>query len=99
MATSRVQARFMHRDQIRKAAREITAMGEPGKRWWRQAACQEIDVNGFFGIVSPQVRAMCKDCPVRVDCMTDAVGFTGTDDGFRAGTSPLDRDAIREALR
>lgn len=43
--------------------------------WWEDAACRGQDTDRFFGSgeMSRRVRATCGACPVRPECLADAL--------------------------
>jgi hypothetical protein len=53
------------------------------------------------GVGSPEVRALCAECPVRAECYEFALTIPQDEDrcGIFAGTSARDRKKIREARR
>lgn len=88
------------RTQIQQAAPTL----EGNEHWDTQAACKDMDTNDFYvpsdddrawGRAShiariPELRAICRACPVRDLCIDDAIR---TDDrhGFRGGLTPPER--------
>ncbi len=68
------------------------------ERWQRQAECRGIDTNLFFPPpseeVSPEVKAMCRSCPVREPCLDYALR-DWTLVGIWAGTSNKERQRLR----
>ena len=69
--------------------------------WHRQAACRGKGTDTFFpspGDSLTAARAVCAACPVRTECLADAVADAGLQ-GFWGGTSERDRRHIRRELR
>lgn len=68
--------------------------------WRDQAACKQVDVDLFF----PESRAdkasiakVCGSCPVRNECLEEALGVARLDDfGWWGGMSPFARRQLRE---
>lgn len=62
-------------------------------RWWLSAACRGavgVDFDSDSG--SPEAMAVCRACPVRVDCLADEVEYPiDWVLGFRAGLPATDR--------
>ena len=74
---------------------------------WRQsAACRHSDPNLFFpiGDTGPAVehaeaaKAVCRQCPVRVDCLEYAL-TSNQDTGVWGGTTEEDRRKLRRQRR
>ncbi|MFJ4526534.1 WhiB family transcriptional regulator [Streptomyces sp. NPDC088810] len=79
--------------------------GEPAESDWRdQAACVGEDPEIFFpladltapGAEASLARAICRRCPVIIDCRTWALAH-GEDDGIWGATTAAQRRAIRRA--
>ena len=67
------------------------------RSWLDRAACQGLDTNLFFterGESTAQVKAVCKACPVRVDCLNYALD-TGQHFGVWGGVSERGRRRMR----
>lgn len=62
--------------------------------WQRHAACATVDPDLFFtvGRPKPAAREACNGCRVVVACFFDAMRNPG--DGFRAGMTARDREAL-----
>jgi hypothetical protein len=69
--------------------------------WWRDALCQEIGLETFFGSEDNQLtgyiheaKKICATCPVRLECgraaFTEEAGLVNLY-GVRAGMSPAQR--------
>jgi WhiB family transcriptional regulator, redox-sensing transcriptional regulator len=57
--------------------------------WWAEAACIGMDVNIFHPVYSGSARAakaVCADCPVRMDCLKWALDHS-IQDGIWGGLS------------
>lgn len=70
--------------------------------WLEQAACKGTPITLWCwgpGVDRPPARAveLCAACPVRRECLQDALSTRHSDDehGYRAGTTPADRRRIR----
>lgn len=68
--------------------------------WDTKAACRGMDDELFFpegrGHVAIEAFATCRRCPVRDQCLEEAIARTGADDiGIWGGTSEIDRRDIR----
>lgn len=72
---------------------------EADSSWFDRAACQGLDTNLFFterGEPTTQVKAVCKACPVRVDCLNYALD-TGQHFGVWGGVGEGGRRQMRRA--
>ena len=69
-------------------------------RWREAAACLGADLDWFFsqaGQHGDAARALCRRCPVRSECLEEALSLpSGRDFGIRGGMSKKARDAIRK---
>lgn len=70
--------------------------------WHYDAACLNADPAMFFpemGESSEPAKALCRRCPVRDECLTDALAFEAEDAtatvGVRGGLSPNERHRLR----
>ena len=74
-------------------------MSEPSS-WSREAACRDMDPNLFFvgqgGIIGQEVRAACRQCVVRRQCLSWALNHEQF--GYWAGTSDRMRRRMRQEL-
>lgn len=64
--------------------------------WREEALCAQTDPEAFFPEKGGSVRAakaMCARCPVRVECLDDAIASDEVNDGVRGGLSPRQRRA------
>jgi WhiB family transcriptional regulator, redox-sensing transcriptional regulator len=67
--------------------------------WWDHAACQGRDVEFFFAPGhNPGVKQVCASCPVRRECLADALESEKADYiavgrlyGVRGGLLPVER--------
>ncbi|MGH8896870.1 MAG: WhiB family transcriptional regulator [Egibacteraceae bacterium] len=74
--------------------------------WRDRAACLDEDPALFFpiGVTGPaldqteQAKAVCRDCPVRAQCLDWALA-TGQDAGVWGGTSEDERRQLRRTRR
>lgn len=68
-------------------------------RWWHFAACAGTDVNAFYiegGQVPSAVRRTCAGCPVRLQCLEDALALPEVHDfGYWGGRSEHQRRLLR----
>lgn len=72
--------------------------------WRADARCKGVSLDVFF----PQThngragydaaRVYCTSCPVRIDCLDDALQF-GDHEGFRGGMTPRQRGKVRSRRR
>lgn len=71
--------------------------------WHERAKCKDADPNLFFtkaGQHADEAKALCDGCPVREQCLEEALGMSATCDyGIRGGLSQKERHAIRKARR
>lgn len=76
-----------------------------GFRWHDEALCAEVDPELFFpgkggSVAAPKV--ICRRCPVRAECLADALRNWGWDaratgqHGVWGGTSPEERQELRD---
>lgn len=69
------------------------------------AACRDVDPEWFFPMGRPgspgferlagPARSVCRGCPVRVECLSLALG-AGLDEGIFGGLDPAQRRALRQ---
>ena len=67
--------------------------------WRLRAACREIGGDIFYpepGDSIARIKAICASCPVRVECLQDALDTTDVEFGIRGG---LSAHARRKLLR
>lgn len=70
--------------------------------WHRHAACVGVAVEVFFpvrGQAPTEARTICATCPVREQCLAEALDDPGLDFGIRGGMSPRQRKRMRAARR
>ncbi len=68
-------------------------------RWRDDATCREVDAEAFFpepGASPYAAKRVCAVCPVRVECLTDALNRRDIAYGVLGGLTPRER---RELLR
>lgn len=104
-----------HQDELANGAHaalppleDLARFGRRMPEGWRErAACADVatDVMAWFPKkdvrkhVAPEVRALCRDCPVRAECIAETFHFDAEDNaGYRAGTVGADREALRASL-
>lgn len=70
-------------------------------QWREDAACKGLPIDIFFSKYQPSVfvKRLCKSCPVREDCLADALASEGQEKvgwitGFRGGKSAGQRQAL-----
>jgi len=67
--------------------------------WREEAACTQTDPEVFFplpGASAAPAQRICAECPVRTECLTDALHRRDVAFGVRGGLTPTQR---RELLR
>lgn len=66
-------------------------------RWQDRAACRgRDDVDWLADVLTPAAAAVCMDCPVRVDCLADALDRESKcDGGIWGGTGVRLRHRVR----
>jgi hypothetical protein len=77
---------------------------EPAGQWIKQAACRTpgVDPDEMFpdnsetGIA--HAKAICRPCPVQVDCVLDAIRTGDNEHGIRGGLKPSERRARADEL-
>ena len=71
--------------------------------WWQDAACRGLGLFLFFGAETDetvaerrrremQAKAVCQKCPVKVECLADALKFG--DEGVRGGLTRYERAQV-----
>ena len=72
-----------------------------GSHWAEQAACAGANTNDWFperGEWGGKVLKVCAGCPVRIDCLDDALaeeaGRAGGRHGIRGGLTPNQRSQL-----
>jgi WhiB family transcriptional regulator, redox-sensing transcriptional regulator len=66
--------------------------------WHSDAACAAVHTSTFFpekGGSTKPARAMCAGCPVREECLDEALADESLDHGIRAGLSASERQLLR----
>ena len=77
--------------------RVAVVLGKHGLRWWEHARCRGVDPDLFFprrGDDTTQAIAVCKACPVQVECLEYAID-NGERHGIWGGTTGNDRRKMR----
>jgi WhiB family redox-sensing transcriptional regulator len=73
-------------------------MRQPTDKHWREASlCAQTDAAVFFpevGANATTARLICTACPVRTDCLIDALNNRDIAFGVRAGLTPTQRRAL-----
>ena len=70
---------------------DVTAMSDS---WREVAACAETDPDAFFpakGESSRPAKQLCGGCPVKWECLEDALNTDDVRHGVRGGLGPRDR--------
>lgn len=71
------------------------------QKWMAKAKCYGFDVNEFFpktGVNIHHIKEFCSGCPVAGNCLDYALRYH-IDHGVWGGTSPTEREDIRERRR
>jgi WhiB family redox-sensing transcriptional regulator len=76
-----------------------------GADWRASAACRDTDPELFFPVGTPgrvltqvdQAKQICRDCPVRVDCLSWALRHSLAF-GIWGGTTEEERQSVRRML-
>jgi WhiB family redox-sensing transcriptional regulator len=83
--------------QLRHPANGAAALGaeEPSARWRDRARCRGLDLSLFFpeneeGADAESAKEVCAACPVREECLQDAMAAKEAY-GVWGGTTPRDR--------
>jgi WhiB family redox-sensing transcriptional regulator len=73
-----------------------TPVPDPRGAWLRRAACRGTKVQMFFpsGSVRADAVSTCRGCPVRHECLRDAIALPDRV-GIRAGTTERERRALK----
>lgn len=103
--TDRLPDGYYHRNSVFQE--NLWNATVPERDWIEQAACRGAKVDLFFqdgkkgDSARPEAVAMCAGCPVRSECLNDALKLSGSLDlwGYRGGTTPSGRRAIRQERR
>ena len=71
--------------------------------WHEQAACRGMGAAMFFPGLGgnrqvAEARAVCESCPVRAECLDEALADPNLDHGIRAGMTERARTAHRRAV-
>jgi WhiB family transcriptional regulator, redox-sensing transcriptional regulator len=73
-------------------------MHQPTDQHWREASlCAQTDAAVFFpevGANATTARRICAVCPVRTDCLADALTTGDVGFGVRGGLTPTQRRAL-----
>jgi WhiB family redox-sensing transcriptional regulator len=71
--------------------------------WRASASCAGLDVDIFFPLkgaqVHPMVRKMCRECPVKAECLNFVLTYPDALQGYWAGTNERRRRALRKKLK
>lgn len=68
-------------------------------RWREAAQCTQTDPEIFYpeiGEIPHAAKRICAQCPVRTECLTDALA-RGEQHGVRGGLTPNERRNLRRA--
>ena len=83
-------------DQVHRAFVEQIERARPD--WHVFAACEGSDLALFFPVVGENPRAalaICAECPVRVECLDEALDDPELDHGVRGGMTARARTRLR----
>jgi hypothetical protein len=86
--------------QFKGTCMPVAGLGD----WSLRALCREVDPELFFpprGVSCPEAVRVCRGCPVRVECLTEALA-ADEQNGIRAGLSERERRRLvrrRDARR
>lgn len=70
------EAQRRKRDRDRAAGKQADRSPWPGEEWRADAACAGADTSLWYSyelVLVAAAQAVCAGCPVRSDCLTDAV--------------------------
>jgi WhiB family redox-sensing transcriptional regulator len=93
-----------HTSQAERAGQPVAVIEDGGRQaWLDQAACRDLDPEGFFPESGEQTKAaeakaICSGCQVRDQCRDLAVNAAGgidADHGIFGGTLPAERSRLR----
>lgn len=78
----------------------IDRLEHPDPDWHQQASCRGLDPGLFYPDRGEnfQLHDLCDACPVRVDCLADAIA-THEHDGWWGGLDDRDRGRVKRAAR
>jgi WhiB family redox-sensing transcriptional regulator len=73
----------------------VTALAED-LHWQARAACHEVEPDSLFvqGAAQREARSVCQGCPVRLECLADALD-SRTEFGVWGGLTERERRALR----
>lgn len=73
----------------------MTALAED-LHWQARAACHEVEPDTLFvqGAAQREARSVCQGCPVRLECLADALD-SRTEFGVWGGLTERERRALR----
>ena len=106
-AAEKAAAQQVSSDSVRDCRAALRGIDESGlsaprRDWHEQAACLGSDTEVWFreSDTRPAV-AICRRCPVQVDCLLDALRTSSRGDttGIRGGTTPRVRHLLRTEIR
>ena len=67
-----------------------------GNEWWKSAVCAGVDPDVWFperGEAGTDAKMICAICPVRRDCLNDAIQ-NGMTEGIWGGMNPTERHEV-----
>ncbi len=72
--------------------------------WREEASCKNTNVNLFFArynsLETLQALAICKKCPVSLNCLQDVIHIEKIRTGIRGGLTPRERQMlVNNAIR
>ena len=94
---------FVEPDRL-DSGRQLQRMADALPSWQQQALCREFDLDLWYptrGQPNQPALAICRRCPVRSECLADALDDEALDWGIRGGAclQTLDEQPVRRAQR
>lgn len=86
-------------DSVRSDFLERIRRAQP--RWHRDAACSGTPLGWWFpgrGDSTSEAKRLCSTCPVRAECLAEALADPELDHGVRAGMTAPERRRMRREV-